>query len=271
MTSNPIISDPHLSQTRSMVSSPDSKPAGSEIAKYIAQSLPPLTSLTLSHRHTISPIVKVTVGKDGDEAVHHLHSSLLCTKSEYFRGCLRSGFAEAVTREVSLPDEDPTAFGYFVEWMYANDINPLRDLSVPDISGTLIDIYALADRILCVGLKNRAVDLIQARDSGKRILVSNVMKIIRLSIDDCKLLQYSVKQLAWEMCYKETSYAEYISAEGWHDMIVADSKATTMLIQEVKYWQGKCRDLFFEEEPATPSGCQWHVHPTDESKAECVR
>ena len=134
----------------------------------------------------------------------------------------------------------------------------------------MIDVYAFADRILCDGLKNTAVDMVQQQCQYAPISVSNVTKAIRLGLDSCIMLQYVIKQLAFEMCSGEENYISYTSAEGWSDMVVANGKATKMLMEEQKYWQGKNAERYSRENPAKGSSCQWHFHPTEESKIWCV-
>lgn len=51
-----------------------------------------------------------------------LHEYLLCDRVDFFRKAFQGGFKEATTKEIHLEEDDPGAFGLFVEWLYGSSI-----------------------------------------------------------------------------------------------------------------------------------------------------
>ena len=54
-----------------------------------------------------------------------IHERLICHYSSYFKGACQSGFAESLSKQFDLADDDPVAFKLFVHWMYSWDKEPL--------------------------------------------------------------------------------------------------------------------------------------------------
>lgn len=53
-----------------------------------------------------------------------IHERLICNYSSYFKIACQSGFAESLSKQFNLADDDPVAFKLFVHWMYSWDKEP---------------------------------------------------------------------------------------------------------------------------------------------------
>jgi hypothetical protein len=63
-------------------------------------------------------MVKVVIGKSDPPYMKTIHADLLCKTSWFFKGALRSLFAEGQTKVVKLPNEDPEVFDGLCDWLY---------------------------------------------------------------------------------------------------------------------------------------------------------
>ncbi|KAK5200164.1 hypothetical protein LTR99_008960 [Exophiala xenobiotica] len=63
-------------------------------------------------------MVKVVIGKSDPPYVKTIHADLLCKTSWFFKGALRSLFAEGQTKVVKLPNEEPEVFDGLCDWLY---------------------------------------------------------------------------------------------------------------------------------------------------------
>lgn len=51
-----------------------------------------------------------------------VHQHILAKSSEFFRRTAGNGFKESVDKHVCLPEQDPTLFNIYVNWLYANSL-----------------------------------------------------------------------------------------------------------------------------------------------------
>ncbi|KAH6970992.1 hypothetical protein BKA56DRAFT_495267 [Ilyonectria sp. MPI-CAGE-AT-0026] len=68
-----------------------------------------------------SPIVTLTVGRDG--RLFAAHEDVL-RQSPFFEAALRTGYHDAQSRRISLPDEEPEVFSAILEYLYKGDYYP---------------------------------------------------------------------------------------------------------------------------------------------------
>lgn len=69
----------------------------------------------------ISPIVTLNVGRDG--RLFAAHEDVL-RQSPFFEAALRSGYHDAQSKRISLPDEEPEVFSAVLEYLYKGDYYP---------------------------------------------------------------------------------------------------------------------------------------------------
>ena len=110
-------------------------------------------------------LVHVIVGPQ--KQVFFLHKEILCNVSSYFRAALDGSFAEGLTQQIELPEDDVTVFEYFHAWLYspigqkfipsASEIDPYTT----DIDSELLfDLYIFADVRDIPLLQNYTIDAI---------------------------------------------------------------------------------------------------------------
>ena len=214
----------------------------------------------------LSPIVKVSVGDA--KATFHLHSDLLCKKTSYFRGCLQGQFSESVTREVVMLETNPNAFQYFVKWLYTGDLAPFTESTTYDKDfHRMIDVYALGDELVCDGLKNRAVDMVQEICERQHLDAEQMLYAAQSIRQDSKLMQYLVEQLACDMT--SIGYQKFIEDKEWTEFITMDGRTSTGLLCKLKEWQtGETKTE--DNDPSRKEDCRWHEHPGSQD-LDCER
>lgn len=64
------------------------------------------------------------MGSQTDEVkTWRLPAKLITSRSSFFAAALRGGWAEASSKSVDLPEEDPRDFGYWVMWLYTGKLS----------------------------------------------------------------------------------------------------------------------------------------------------
>ena len=76
-----------------------------------------------------------------------IHKNLACRDSSFFKAACKSGFREAESKEVKLPEDEPETFDNFVQWLYTGDFEkPKSESSYPDWE-FFFNTYVLADKL----------------------------------------------------------------------------------------------------------------------------
>lgn len=92
-----------------------------------------------------------------------LPKNLISHYSPFLQAACSWDFREARDGRIELPEDDPTVFGLFVEWMYygSYDISPL--ISHSSHSSTDAKCWVLGDKLLCAEFKNYALSRLYER------------------------------------------------------------------------------------------------------------
>ncbi|KAK2752412.1 hypothetical protein FQN55_007452 [Onygenales sp. PD_40] len=99
-------------------------------------------------------MIDVVVG-DGPPSTWHLHETLICRASRFFRGAMRQPFQEAAERKVHLKEAKNDVFALFVQWLYSCSF----DTSSMDL---LLRAYVLGDRLDASAFRTATFDRIFA-------------------------------------------------------------------------------------------------------------
>lgn len=106
----------------------------------------------------------------------HLHKTILCHHSIYFRKALDGGFKEQTDKVVNLPEDDTEAFVLFVRWIYNL---PPHKASTSATVAALFGLYILAEKFCMETLKNLSMDVVRASYSdGCRSRISEHIDLI---------------------------------------------------------------------------------------------
>ena len=91
-------------------------------------------------------MVKVYVGPE--RKLWTLPEDVLC-KIDYFKAAFKSGFKEGVEKQIHMPEDNPSAFAHFVDWIFCDSvIDPFeRERKNPDYQLILCNLWFLADKL----------------------------------------------------------------------------------------------------------------------------
>lgn len=118
-------------------------------------------------------MIRVKVGKDDDgtdgnkSQTFEIHKGILRYYSGYFRTAvdnIEAGrFKESEEGLISLPDEEPSMFRNFKDWMYARSFRDARSASGLLSFLTCIKVWCFADRCDVPSLQNEIMDYLWLR------------------------------------------------------------------------------------------------------------
>ncbi|KPI41318.1 uncharacterized protein AB675_8140 [Cyphellophora attinorum] len=224
-------------------------------------------SPTWSLNYIAEPPVKVVVGPAENAKSWYLPSGLLKSVSGYFRGCLNGNFAEAASGEVLLTKTDVRTFEYFLGWLLRRD--ELKTAPINDLEDTWI----LADRLLCEGLQNEAMDQVRARMHRANAIIQNpspavnnhrqkhadvtlrrLSRLSEMTNAGSELMKFWFANTAWNLTKHDTLFTNFTSSEDWKTF---PDHLTKELFSEYHNCIVLGKD---SASPAAPGGCSFHVH-----------
>lgn len=97
------------------------------------------------NRVLTSRIITVTVAKS---RIFYLHNDNLVTESERFANSLAGNFREVVDAVITLDEEDPELFGFFVEYIYRDRSTLSRKVGHYSEYVTLAHLYSMGERLM---------------------------------------------------------------------------------------------------------------------------
>ena len=65
--------------------------------------------------------IAVIVGTSPNKKTWQLHKELLISSSPFFAAALNGSFAEATSKVIMLPEDNPNAFALFIQWLYIGE------------------------------------------------------------------------------------------------------------------------------------------------------
>ena len=193
-----------------------------------------------------------------------MHHGLLCLASEYFCACLQGRFEEASSLEVSLPDVDPVLFCMFAKWLYTGDVAPFpKGMGDGLVADFMVDLYVLGERLLCVGLRNRAMDILQETLQNIAAELRLAVKVIALGepLRQSKLLNYLVDQIAYNSTRSglDRYLEDTVERQEWLELLRAlDADGITEFVCRCQWYQERevTEDDGWKLDPAKQEGCQ---------------
>ncbi len=189
----------------------------------------------------------------------YVHKSVLCGESGFFKACLYSGFAETQMSPVELPEDDPIVVRQFIQWLYTGTF---------EITGAMspsVHAYSFADKIGAYNFCNDIVDAEHAdlRARGLYVCLNAVSEIYEYGLKDFGLAHLCLKSYVWDLISRDTP-----NTKGRLDQLeevklaAADSLMEDILKEIIMYREKPWED------PATLSGCHFHIHEIDSTCAE---
>ena len=154
----------------------------------------------------------VHVGSGHEKKVWNLPEKLLKSNSTFFTAALQSGFAEGISKNITLPEEDPDMFQWFVAWLYTGyDAIRIAELGEQDL---LVPFWTLGDRLGCPLMQDDAMgNLIEYHDECQ--LEDVILKqIYEGSTRGSKLRLFAVDQCLFDVrnhaLWSEKSYSQFV-------------------------------------------------------------
>lgn len=245
---SPAASDTSLSTRQGDVAPPRSRSR--------ARRSPSRLPLRTAFRN-FSGVVQVVVGEESDrsrpQTSYLVHKELLTSASPFFAAALNSTFAEGMDQKVTLPEEKPEIFEWFLQWLYtgslttplagtygasaigasvpfepslhslthivASDAMARTDGDLRNSAGSpkyflLIDLYALSDRLLTTPLSNHILSTIaRLSEATNSVPTPSDTFILYDSIRDNSPLRTLVLDL---FAYKKTDKLLETHKDDWH-------------------------------------------------------
>ena len=100
-----------------------------------------------------------------DKAKFHIHETLLCDASSFFKAALKPGFKESGSQKVELPEDTTETFELFVSWLYLQEYRGMNEnlFKKPGTANEaelerFMDLFIFADKVGAQRLKRQMVD-----------------------------------------------------------------------------------------------------------------
>ena len=137
----------------------------------------------------------VHVGSGDVKKVWHLPEDLVKSKSTFFTAALEVGWAEGVSKIITLPEEDPYIFEWFVVWLYTG-YDPITECEIHD---SLVPLWTLGDRLGCPSMQDDAMCHLIAHHSEFVIGEVPLKQIYEGSTRGSKIRQFVVDQCLFDV------------------------------------------------------------------------
>jgi hypothetical protein len=113
------------------------------------------------HFRLDSDVVVFLVGTDAPKRFT-IHEGLVKPHSEFVRLALRGDWKEAQEQTIPLPEDDPSVFSVYQQWLYGGQIYTLCNtvFQVDDEYKILVKAYILGEKIMDQNFKDSAADAI---------------------------------------------------------------------------------------------------------------
>ena len=171
------------------------------------------------------------VGAGDAKKVWHLPEKLLKSKSTFFTAALEGGFAEGISKTVTLPEEDPDLFENFVEWLYVG-----FNQSAEWDGDTLIDQWTLGDRLGCALMQDDAMCKLIKYYVDYHPVLDTLERVYEVSTPESKLRRFVIDQCLYDIrhsCPKmevECTYLQFLKQN--EDFAKQLGEATILLANE---------------------------------------
>ncbi len=145
------------------------------------------------------------VGTGDAKKVWHLPEKLLKSKSTFFTAALEGGFAEALSKKVTLSEEDPDIFRYFVEWLYVGYGNQ----GVHFEPNLIVCLWIMGDRLGCPLMQDDAMRNLVHYDYDSHIEKATLKQIYEGSAPGSKIRQFAVDRCLFDIRQRCPVHQEY--------------------------------------------------------------
>ena len=204
-----------------------------------------------------SGLITVIIGRPAEAKMYTVHCGIICNASPYFKGCLESesGFVEASEKIVRLPDDDPEAFIFIVDWAYSR-----RNYGRGDFVGTIETAVAacvLADKLRMEDLSNGLLDIVMEHHSENSVVKKTLHDRHGDFLPARPVRKYLLEQLAFDFMQSEGEVAELRRVRlGWEEIFISGGDRALEIANAIS----KMGDRMIEGDPAMGRKCDYHTH-----------
>lgn len=95
-------------------------------------------------------IVTILVGRGPDARAFAVHLDHLIKSSDYFKAAMGGEWIEGDSEKISLEEDDPKVFQYYMDFLYSQGLNATRPANFDAAEGLLsglLDAYILSDKL----------------------------------------------------------------------------------------------------------------------------
>ena len=214
-----------------------------------------------SSYRTESPPIRIVVGKPGKERTFYVHEASIKSRSSFFEKASSGEWEEAQERRVALKEDDPETFKAYLHWVYTGKIASSAPGTGLVEYRPLMQLYALAERLLDTELRDRLVEAIVAMSRERHPQAKNrnfpgpsEIKIVYENTPESSPL----RRLLVDMYVARGTQHFEISATNGVDFLVDVTKA---LLAERTISEETRKQKFAEIDEGSP--CSYHHHDKD--------
>ncbi|EEP82809.1 predicted protein [Uncinocarpus reesii 1704] len=149
-------------------------------------------------------MVDIIVGETAE--FWHLHESLLCEASLFFKAAIHSSFREGKEKKVGLPEEKNHIFALFVQWIYSGTF-AVHGMDL------LIETYLLGDRLLATDFSKLVITKIFDASKWQTFTAVQAVYVGENTTRSCPLRRLVVDTIAYSLL-SGTGFSQ----DGWHTM-----------------------------------------------------
>ena len=177
--------------------------------------------------------------------------------------CLAPGTKESISNVVQLPEEDPHAINYFVDYIYNDKV----DFSCePDAAPPAMMVYALAEKLKMPEWQNRVIDSLVECWKEHFLLPNEVSWVLDKVSDASPLLQLMLDQFSYEAAHRyDATLHEWTEKELQAYKKDLDALCAKKGFSATQLLQGA---LHHCKNPLATApvnlGCKYHVHEDGE-------
>jgi len=204
-----------------------------------------------------------------------LPKRLISHHSPFLAAACNRDFKECRENLIELPDDKPTVFALFVEWLYYGDysIDPLSSSSHNGTDSVSVDAecWVLGDKLLCTDFKNHAMRRLYKQHTTKILARSistyDVQFVCDNSAKASKLRELYVGLTATNFGRQDRVHG---TVEEWDELLLNQSDLRRLLLQKLRLDAAEQNFVRSEENYLEDGDAPLQSCDTSSSSFQCV-
>ena len=141
--------------------------------------------------------IKVTVGTESKQKTWYLPKQVLTHCSPFFDAALNNNFAEASSKAVNLPEEDPAAFEIWTTWLSLGNCSASFECN--SYHHAVVRAWILGDKLACPAFQDHVMfELLSMIHSGVDLWLDTIQVAYGVSSPGSKIRQFFVDWFVWD-------------------------------------------------------------------------